>query len=148
MPLLFWTTCHMRVRTRLEGPGSCWGQNPPAVVRLRSGAHTQFVITWRKRETALHMNSCFSIFRNPPHSLKQNVSLLSDCSDWFYELHDSLHSFHEELLWHSFRNLYPSLRAHVFTCRADFWISASFTNTSPSATPRMMLIPAGERDYR
>ena len=33
--------------------------------------------------------------------------------------------------------MYPS-----FTCRADFWISASLTNTSPSATPRMMLIPA------
>lgn len=31
------------------------------------------------------------------------------------------------------------------TCRADFWISASFTNTSPSATARTMLIPARQR---
>lgn len=32
----------------------------------------------------------------------------------------------------------------LLTCSADFWISASLTNTSPSATPRMMLIPAAD----
>lgn len=32
----------------------------------------------------------------------------------------------------------------LLTCSADFWISASLTNTSPSATPRMMLIPEAE----
>ena len=71
MPLLFWTTCHMRVRTRLEGPGSCWGQNPPAVVRLWSGAHTQFVITWRKREKAPHINACSLVFPILPLSLNK-----------------------------------------------------------------------------
>lgn len=35
----------------------------------------------------------------------------------------------------------------MLTCSADFWISASLTNTSPSETPRMMLIPeAGRRN--
>lgn len=60
MPLLFCTTCHMWASTLLWGAGGCWGwrdglrgatANAPTVLRLWSGAHTQFAITcvWKQR---------------------------------------------------------------------------------------------------
>lgn len=55
IPLLFCTTCHMWTSTLLCGAGAClrWSAGlrgpaayAPAVFRLWSGAHTQFVMTW------------------------------------------------------------------------------------------------------
>lgn len=55
IPLLFCTTCHMWASTLLWGAGGCWGwrdglrgvtAKAPTVLRLWSGAHTQFIITW------------------------------------------------------------------------------------------------------
>lgn len=90
IPLLFCTTCHMWVSTRLWGAGGCWGWSDglrgaaakaPTVFRLWSGAHTQFMITWDgdgRRMTNVHHLSlaCF------PHLLQLQIQgLFKDFPD-------------------------------------------------------------------